>query len=220
MSRTDSWDCPASVDIQLDPREFGRCCDAEEVPARVPSVKTFPDSRGTIDYVYDAVGNLTSMTDAAGTVGYAYNAVNLPTTITEPGGHVIRYVYKPDSDEIHEVSFPTGTTRVTQTMEYLGDGEIKEITAKRGTATLSKVAYTYTPTPKGADTTGSLRRTRVLNNGNGNETTTYGYDDAGRLERATTGQPGQSSHFYEYDRSGNRTRQLVVTNPYQETDTF
>nr|WP_130650697.1 DUF6531 domain-containing protein [Egicoccus halophilus] len=184
--------------------------------------ETFPDSRGTIDYVYDAVGNLTSMTDAAGTVGYAYNAVNLPTTITEPGGHVIRYVYKSNSDEIDEVSFPTGTTRVTQKMEYFGDGEIEEIIAERGTSTLAEVAYTYTPTPKGADTTGSLRRTRVLDNGNGtgNETTTYGYDDAGRLERATTGQSGQSSHFYEYDRAGNRTRHRVTVDGVQQSTTY
>jgi RHS repeat-associated protein len=55
---------------------------------------TYADN-STITYVYDANGNLTSMTDNTGTTSFAYDALNQVSKKTLPNGSTITYTYDP-----------------------------------------------------------------------------------------------------------------------------
>ncbi|MBF9130055.1 RHS repeat protein [Plantactinospora sp. S1510] len=172
---------------------------------------------------YDDRGLLKSTTDAFGTTGYDYDLAHRLATRTPPSGAATTFEY-------HSLSGRMTALRGPISADYAYDrgGQIESISGRLPTATtydrrkyddngrLSTVVtpfdtygVTYTPDGQVKSTTGPTP-------GSGTPTTTtYSYDDAGRLDTAVAGQGSTvvSSTDYDWDADGNRTSVEVSGQP-------
>ena len=184
-----------------------------------------------LSFGYDNRGLLNSSTNQAGTTAYGYDAAQRLTAVTPPDGPASAYTYDADRGLLATVR---GATNLNFTA-YDGAGQLLTRSAVAPSA-FGGEARTY-------DTAG---RVRVLQTAAGRaeigyrpdgqiasvqrdftDTTTYGYDDAGRLTSAVTTPIGSptvtASAGYTWDADGNRTGitttgQAPVTAEYDLAD--
>ncbi len=87
-----------------------------------------PDA-ATVNYVYDAVGNLLSATDPLNRVTkYGYDALNRKSTVTDPLNHVTTWSYfTPGSGQntgkLSSIQFPDGTTNLYANYDLNGEAQ-------------------------------------------------------------------------------------------------
>jgi len=192
----------------------------------------------TVSSVYDADGNLTSMTDPTGTTSSTYDAANRVLTRTLPGGAQLTYTYDAAGNvtsytdgggkvsyaynEINKLVTLTEPGGAKSTFGYDANEDLTSVTYPNGVSmTLSYQAGPHQVTgitaTRGSTTLtnftysykGSLIGSMIDAGGN---TTTYTYDTRNRLtEASTTGLfSGITDLKYGYDQAGNRTSSSVT----------
>ena len=126
-----------------------------------------------IDYAYDIMSNLTSVTDPSGsanTTTFAYDLLGRKTSVTDSLGHTTNYEYD-YLDQITRVSDPVGTV-VTNAYDAIG----MLTTVTDGAGGNHKVTLAYD---------GALRLTKTTNGQS--EVTWYKRDGYGRVTKAVAG---------------------------------
>jgi YD repeat-containing protein len=180
------------------------------------------DGRGqSLTRSYDSRGNLIKQVDGRGTLEYGYDKLDRMTSLTDPQGKALGFAYDPEGD-LTEVTRPGG---LTTTNLYNEAGRLAETTSKTAEplAVLESLKYGYDPagnvTSKvdqrlESETTYAYDALGRLTEFNppGEGATTYGYDAAGnRIEAGSTtysfnalNQPTEDSTgtTYSYDAAG------------------
>ena len=159
------------------------------------------DGRGTLEYGYDKLDRMTSLTDPQGkSLGFGYDPEGDLTEVTRPGGLTTTNLYD-EAGRLAETS--TKTTEPPAVLESLkyGYDVAGNVTSKLDQRLESETSYTYD----------ALNRLAEFNPP-GEGSTTYAYDAAGnRTEAAGTtyafnalNQPTESSAgtTYSYDGAG------------------
>jgi RHS repeat-associated protein len=138
-------------------------------------------------YLYDADGNLESMTDPnGGTTKYSYDADNELTRAEEPNGTATETEYDAAGQTVQQIDGNKHTTKyVRNALE-----EVTEVIDPLSRKTTKKY-----------DAAGNL--TSVTDAAE--RTTTYKYDPANQLTEITYSDGKTHTVKYEYDRDGNRT---------------
>ncbi|WP_171906854.1 DUF6531 domain-containing protein [Jiangella alba] len=172
----------------------------------------------TTTTAYDGDGNTVSVTDPLDrTVSTTYNGLNLPATVTDPAGKVSTVIYDRDGNRTSTTT-PLGHKA---TFTYDGDGMLVQDQTPNGNGRIS--TYTYdadgnqirTVDPQGRFTTATFDNAgRVSSRSLWNVTTTYGYDDAGRLTTVTGGDGAVTE--YGYNTAGDL---VTVTDPNDHVTT-
>ncbi|HEX8095792.1 RHS repeat domain-containing protein [Jatrophihabitans sp.] len=173
---------------------------------------TTDDSGNSLTYTYDGQGN--QQTSAQGPSGppakVTYNTDGTPATSQSPGaatGVQTSYGY----DSLHDLSTitaPTGTSLGQRTYAWDGYGRLRTATDGRGNLS----TYTYddadlitrihSSNANTADVTyGYDSENRLIERIDGNGTTTYSYDDLGKL-LSTSNTAGGGTISYTYDLAG------------------
>jgi RHS repeat-associated protein len=180
------------------------------------------DGRGqSLTRSYDSRGNLLKQIDGRGTLEYGYDKLSRMTSLTDPQGKSLGFTYDPEGD-LTEVTRPNG---VTTTNAYNDAGRLSETVSKsvEPIAVLESLKYIYdasgnvssrvdqrleTSTGYGYDALNRLTEFDPPGEG----ATSYGYDAAGNRTEAggTTytfnalNQPTESSTgtTYSYDGDG------------------
>ncbi|GAB3851099.1 hypothetical protein GCM10028801_00010 [Nocardioides maradonensis] len=173
----------------------------------------------TVSYGYDLAGNRTSRTNGAGkTTTYAYDALNRQTSTTNPLGKVTTDTY----DGAGNRTLETAATTITTTYGYDKDDELTSV--QYSGYNPPNVTYSYNPD--------GTRATMTDPTG----TTTYSYDNLGRVTSVTNGAGKTVSYSYDLDNrvlnqgylaAGNVTRgydaagrMTSVADPYGHTTTY
>ncbi len=149
----------------------------------------------TLKYGYDRAGNRTSLIDPDNIpTTYLYDSLNrLKSVITEGG--TTTYEYSDDGLKQRVVN-PNGTS---STYEYDALDRLTNVTHLMGVSPIAAYSYEYSAN--------SNRAKQVERNGGRREETTYDYDGVNRLK--TVRYPEGKEVGYEYDRAGNRTREVT-----------
>ncbi len=173
-----------------------------------------------LGYTYDRVGNLDTLTDGRGTTSYTYDRVNLLTRLVEgKTGNSDLFAYNNDNhrtdtwynasgftlDAGYHPSIPTGFAgHVHSTLDSANRlTGLKTTRSSADTSRVSDLTYTY-KNASGGDTNSRHAVTDNLTA----QTTTYGFDSAGRLTSAATS-GGGPAYGYCYDPNGNLTVQAA-----------
>ncbi len=165
-----------------------------DAAGRTTSVR---DSRGpfTVSYVYNAVGQRTSMTALNGAVTqYSYDAAGRVAQIVAPGGQTFSFTYGPDRNR-SSLALPNGLTA-----QYTYDGASRPTSLRYLTgagATVAQFTTTY-------DADGNRATIADLSG-----THRFQYDKLRRLADAT--HPAAAEEVYSYDAAGNRTGAVNAT---------
>jgi len=152
---------------------------------------------GTLTYTYDTAGNRKTVRsgDGAYTVDYGYDALNRLATVTDKAPAGSQTVYHYDAaGRLLSYDYPNG---VTTTMAYDALNRVQSVSLATGGATPQPLAsYQYTFYPTGNRHTVSELSGRVV---------TWTYDNLWRLTNETiAGSPTAGSISYAYDNTGNR----------------
>ncbi|GAB3966745.1 polymorphic toxin-type HINT domain-containing protein [Actinoallomurus acanthiterrae] len=150
---------------------------------------------GNATFGYDADGRMSSRTDASGSAGYTYDDAGRIATDTDPTtGKVLTYGYDPDSNP-NSLTYGTGGATRTAGHDPLDRISTDTLKGPDGSV-IASATYGYDDDDHltSKTTTGYA----------GAAATTYTYDQAGRLNSATS---GGTTTAYGYDDSGN-----LVTN--------
>ncbi|MDB5348932.1 MAG: repeat-associated core domain protein [Planctomycetota bacterium] len=150
----------------------------------------------SLGYTYDAGGRKTRTVDQSGfATNYAYDAAGRLARITDGSGALVAAYLYDAAGRLAEKDLGNGTYT---TYSYFPIGTVQSIVNRAARPspsidgpTNSRFDYTY-------DVNGRVR-TQTTTTG----TTTYAYDDAGRLTTAAL--PGGRTLTYAYDVAGNRT---------------
>jgi RHS repeat-associated protein len=160
-------------------------------------VASINDGRGqSLTRAYNSRGELTKQVDGRGTLEYGYDKLGRLTSLTDPQSKALGFAYDPEGD-LTEVKRPNGVTTANL---YNDAGRLAETTSVEGEAptTLESLKYGYDPagnvTSKidqrlEAETTYAYDALNRLTEFNppGEGATSYGYDKAGnRTEAAGT----------------------------------
>lgn len=181
-------------------------------------VNTF--NGGTITYGYDKASNLTSTTDSRGTTTNAFDASGIPVSMTYPdnsGTGLLNFAVDDQGRRTDTwLDTNTGNTawKAHSKQEYDKSGRVSRAIAETvnsggAPVTVSDISYCYntgTAAPTCSTGTGGDRSKLQwqLDNKTG-QSTTYGYDGAGRLTSATqAGGTNPTTWTYTYDARGNR----------------
>jgi RHS repeat-associated protein len=159
-------------------------------------LKTETDSFGrALQYGYDPQGNRTSLIDPDGkqTI-YTYDALSRLKTLVTDGG-TTTYAYFPDGLK-QSVANPNGTT---SSFSYDAADRLTSIEHKKDADVISSYVYEYSRN-------GNRAKQTEMNAGR-TEETTYTYDPVNRLR--SVAYPDRIV-AYEYDKAGNRTRELTT----------
>jgi RHS repeat-associated protein len=149
-----------------------------------------------INYVYDAIGRMTSLTDQVNSkTSFTYDKRNLPTGSTDPLNKSVGFTYY-DDGTLHTI---TDRNNKTTTYTYTPTGKTNTVTYQGG----ATVTYTY---DQNDNLTGMLDSV-------GN--TTYTYDPANRLASLTD--PRTFAVSYIRDANGNITK---ITYPGNKTVSY
>ena len=186
------------------------------------------DGRGqSLTRSYDSRGNLLEQVDGRGTIEYGYDKLSRMTSLTDPQGKSLGFGYDPEGD-LTEVTRPNG---VTTTNLYDDAGRLAETTSKTAEPLIVPESLKYTYDAAGNVTDKVDQRLEqetsysydALNrltgfNPPGEGATSYGYDAAGnRTEAGSTtytfnalNQPTESSTgtTYSYDGAGRLTGEV------------
>jgi RHS repeat-associated protein len=186
------------------------------------------DGRGqSLTRSYDSRGNLTKQIDGRGTIDYGYDKLSRMTSLTDPQGKSLGFGYDPEGD-LTEVTRPNS---VTTTNLYNDAGRLAETVSKTAEPlnVLESLKYTYDNAGNATsrvdqrleqETSYSYDALNRLTEFNppGEGATTYDYDAAGNRTEAggTTyafnalNQPTESSTgaTYSYDGAGRLTAEV------------
>jgi len=189
------------------------------------------DGRGqSVTRTYDSRGNLTKQVDGRGTIEYGYDKLSRMTSLTDPQGKSLGFAFDPEGD-LTEVTRPNG---VITTNLYDNAGRLAETTSKTAEPVSVLESLSYARDAAG-NVTGKVdqrlesetsysydaldRLTEFDPPGEG--ATSYGYDAAGNRTQAgaTTyafnalNQPTESSTgtTYSYDGAGRLTAEVDGT---------
>jgi RHS repeat-associated protein len=203
-----------------------------------------PPGSPTISYGYDPAGNLSSSTDSGGTTTYRYNSANEMDKMTEPSGRTDLFTYNYlglRSDTWYGTSgggtYSNGAMAAPSSFiahiktDYDMAGNLTHIqTAGKSVAgggdgpLLSSLDYSFTipeanpcaypVTPPAGGTMTSIRHSVTDNLTS--KTTTWCYDERGRLESADT--PSVSSYSYGWDANTNRISDGAGTHMFNSGD--
>ena len=174
-------------------------------------------------YIYDAIGRVSTVNQGRKSMTYSYNLNDLVTDFTTPfeltssygydangritsvsaGSKSYGYTYTP-SGMVESISYPN---RITVSYSYDNANRVTSIVTKKGTAVIESIAYTY-------DGNGN-----VLTQTRNGSTTTYTYDNLNRLKTANY---NGDTVTYTYDASNNRTSEIYSdgTEKYYTYDSF
>ncbi|MFL5911696.1 MAG: DNRLRE domain-containing protein [Gaiellaceae bacterium] len=182
--------------------------------------EVYPGTNGvTNTYTYDGAGNLLTLHDTGGTVTYGYDAGNRLTSVMEPGGscsgtvsRCTKFVYNGDNKRT-ETDLAGGKFECAT---YDNADRLKEIYAQPAgsgsnctpatSGKLTDFTYTYLDTSQTPNKDANVFMTRTDLAGN---STSYTYDNVGRLATANTNKAGggTDNYSYNYDKSGNMLSQ-------------
>jgi RHS repeat-associated protein len=147
-----------------------------------------------VTFTYDKVGNRLTMTDGTGLTTYVYDDLYRLESVTDGSGQAVGYTYYPAGNR-HTMTYPSGQV-ITYTYDMAN--RLDTVTDWDGGV------YDYT-----FDDAHRLKQIVLPNTlaGTGAITSTYDYDDAGRLVALTHASAAETLASYEYalDKIGNRT---------------
>ena len=147
-----------------------------------------------ITMAYDAIGNMTGQTDAAGNKTiFQYNNLNQMIAVIDVQGNITRYTY----DAQGNILTTTDANGNTTTNTYNYKNQLIQTTDALGQVT--RFTYGAASCGSGSGCGGTDKLTAVTDAKN--QTTTYEYDQAGRLMRETD--PLGNITTYAYDAKGN-----------------
>jgi RHS repeat-associated protein len=156
-----------------------------------------------LTYEYDVVGNRLRVSSPSGDITHwGYNALNQNNSVT--ADNAATTIDNFASGRVHVVTRPDGSTTTTN---YDPAGRVARIVHARGGVEIAHTAYSY-------DLNGN-RLTQKESNGaltNGEETTTYTYDDSDWLTDIAVVDANQHpirTTNYTLDAVGNRTREQI-----------
>ncbi|MEE8496293.1 MAG: RHS repeat-associated core domain-containing protein [Xanthomonadales bacterium] len=180
-------------------------------------LSSMTDAVGTVDYTYDARGNLSSESRSIGLhqyiTSYAYNAADRLHKITYPSGMVVDYALDA-AGRITAVDKTVNTVSETlvSNVRYEPFGPVTSFTYGNGLAYSATFDQDYQLAQLqsgpgldwllGYDPVGNILT--IADQSNGSDNQTFTYDDLYRLETAQ----GDYDESFEYDANGNRTRYL------------
>ena len=185
--------------------------DVLDRPTREQSAGVTGVPAATLDYSYDAVGNVLSMTDtingaAGGTNAYAYDALDRLTRLTQssaPGAASpvaakrVDFAYNAlgQYTTIARFSNLTGTQAVAaSSFAYDALGRLTDLTHRNpASAILDSFAFSY-------DTASRITRVTDIDG-----VTDYTYDTRDQLTGANHADAANPDETYAYDATGNRT---------------
>ncbi|MFE3185527.1 LamG-like jellyroll fold domain-containing protein [Streptomyces violascens] len=148
---------------------------------------------GSASYTYNTNGQITARTDKAGTAAFTYDADGHLATATDPLTAATATYTRNSLGQITGIAY--GTNSASQTLGYDAQHQLNSQTLKSpGGATEASTNYSY-------DTAGHIT-TQTTTGTAGAGTSTYTYDQSGRL---TTANNGTATTSYGYDSAGNRT---------------
>lgn len=148
------------------------------------------DSSGaTTSYAYDAAGNVTSVTDASGAITrVAYDARNRLIKTIDPNGNVTLTTYDANGNKTNDTDANGNVTRY----EYNAKNQlIKTIDALNNATT-----YSYGGSSCPSCGGGNGEKLTALTDANGNSTS-YLYDQLGRLEKETDPKGNETGYAYD-----------------------
>ncbi|MCI0635374.1 MAG: hypothetical protein L0206_15885, partial [Actinobacteria bacterium] len=164
----------------------------------------------TTEYGYDASGNRVSMRDPEDHVWrFEYDPMNRPVRVIDPNGAVTETVYD-EAGRVVETIDPTG---ISTTRGYDEIGRLVSI--QQGTAPPATRTVFYAPVPSPCSA-GSTAYCEKITDPEG-RTTTYAFDDLGRVFRVTDAATPAGVTQISYDLPG-QVRQ--VTDPVGKFHTF
>lgn len=149
---------------------------------------------------YTADGNVDTYTDPGGTTDYHWDAANRLEWLKDPEDRKTTYAYD-NNDARTETTYPGGTTQTVTLDESSRPTRIKA-TSPEGTLTELSYDYSYTAGGEAADGT----KIRTKTDHTTDTTTTYTYNEAGRLARASESGDG-ATWQYCWNPAGNLTSQ-------------
>ena len=163
----------------------------------------------TTTQTYDNSGNMTSQTDANGTTTFQYNSLNQLIAVTDSTGKQTKYTYDANGNRLSSTDANGNTT----TYDYNYKNQLIQTTDAAG----FKTAFTYGTGGCSSCGGGSDKLTSITDAKN--QTTSYQYDQNGRLIKETD--PLGNSTSYTYDAKGNmisRTKPdgRIITYTYDE----
>jgi YD repeat-containing protein len=203
-----------------------------------------PPGVGSMSYSYDKASNLVSSTDSGGTTSYRYNTGNQMDMMTEPSARTDLFAYNylgMRSDTWYGTtgggSYSGGVMAApTSFIAHIQAGYDlagnlthlqtagKSVSAGADGPLLSSLDYSFTipganpcgysPAPPAEGTMTSLRHSVTDNLTS--KTTTWCYDDSGRLSSADT--PGVSSYSYGWDANSNRVTDEAGSHTFNSAD--
>jgi YD repeat-containing protein len=92
--------------------------------------KSETDALGhTTSYVYDAAGNLTSVSGVKGNIQYGYDNARNRVSMTDGNGHTTQYEYDARK-RLTQTTYPDGTTKINA---YDGPGNLVSVTTRPAT---------------------------------------------------------------------------------------
>lgn len=176
---------------------------------------------GTITYTYDKASRLNTLTSVAGgTTTYSYDAAGESTVIAYPhqNGTTAYLRFATDSkgrrtDAWMQSNADHTTWAAHNRVDYDNSGRASRVLAEVGPGDTNKTAvvdtsYCYvagTTAPAcTANTAGDRAKLQWKQDNLSGQTTTYSYDKAGRLTKATVTGTGATTFAYSYNSNGNR----------------
>jgi RHS repeat-associated protein len=154
-----------------------------------------------VDYNYDDNGNRTRLSLNGATLAtYRYDAVNRLTRILDAAGAAFTFDY----DATNKLTQKKAPNNVKTNYQYDGLDRLTRLSDTKGAATLQDHQYQY----NAASQITQVAEPSIIRN--------YGYDAVDRLTSAGYTSPGQPNENYAYDEVGNRTSsQLSASYSYQ-----
>ncbi len=153
----------------------------------------YPAPDADVTFTYDKVGNRLTMTDGTGLTTYVYDDLYRLESVTDGSGQAVGYTYYPAGNR-HTMTYPSGQV-ITSTYDMAN--RLDTVTD------WDEGVYDYT-----FDDAHRLKQIVLPNTlaGTGAITSTYDYDDAGRLVALTHASAAETlaSYAYDLDKVGNR----------------
>jgi RHS repeat-associated protein len=214
-----------AIDAQSDEIEVGYDDDGQII--------SLDDGRGqAVSREFDSRGNLVEQIDGRGTLEYEYDKLSRMTSLTDPQSKVLDFDYDPEGN-LTDVELPNG---VVTTNKYDDTGRLAETTSEKGETALESLDYEYDPFGNRIGQVDRLAQettyeydalNRLIEfDPPGEGSTSYDYDAAGNRVKAgaTTygfnnlNQLTSSSNgaTYDYDNAG----RLIEVDPGETSTTY